>query len=235
MKKDKITKREMILYCVWKRYGDPKLINWNQSFSKFDVVVACYEEFRDEFGLDGYKDKYPDSNPIYSAIMGNKGTPGLKALNDNKYCFEPSMAEVLIRKILSKYENYMEVESSIVNDVPQSLRRILERLKNSEAYKKYLNKEIVTVDEAYRFWNLSAFSNSIELKRSHSMLEELFNFFNTSSNEENEIKLDGNVYTNLKEIKRFKEVHEKLLNDKKIKFQLDAMKQIKRKIVRKSR
>ena len=58
-----ISKSEMILLTAYD--------NWpSGEFTAEDLVVACWEKYPNAFGLQGYSDKYPDSNIIYRYIMG---------------------------------------------------------------------------------------------------------------------------------------------------------------------
>jgi len=46
-------------------------------FTAEDLVVAAWQQFPDTFGLQGYADKYPDSNRVLTNIMGStKGLAG---------------------------------------------------------------------------------------------------------------------------------------------------------------
>src|SRR5262245_43849117 len=44
------------------------------SFAAEDLVVAAWVRFPEAFGLQGYSEKYPDSNRILSKIMGKEST-----------------------------------------------------------------------------------------------------------------------------------------------------------------
>ena len=57
------TKHEKVLLSAFGRWPD-------DSFSAEDLVIACWKEFPEDFGLQGYEQLYPDSNIVYRYIMG---------------------------------------------------------------------------------------------------------------------------------------------------------------------
>ena len=57
------TKHEKILVSAFNKWQEDE-------FSAEDLVVACWREFPDDFGLQGYEQLYPDSNVVYRYIMG---------------------------------------------------------------------------------------------------------------------------------------------------------------------
>ena len=40
------------------------------TFTAEDLVIACWQAFPDDFGLQGYEQSYPDSSVVYRHIMG---------------------------------------------------------------------------------------------------------------------------------------------------------------------
>ncbi len=58
-----ISKSEMVLLAAYERWPDSE-------FTAEELVIACWQKYPDSFGLQGYSEKYPDSNIIYRHIMG---------------------------------------------------------------------------------------------------------------------------------------------------------------------
>jgi hypothetical protein len=64
---DELTTLKKVLIAAAMLDGD------QQTFTAEDVIVRAWQSFPESFGLNGYRDKHPDSNRVLAKLMGSVG------------------------------------------------------------------------------------------------------------------------------------------------------------------
>lgn len=135
------------------------------AFSAEELVVRCWKMFPEEFGLQGYSEVYPDSNRVFTKIMGKRS---------------PLRANGWLVKIASKRYRLTDagrVQAATLSEAPQqaasaerlggitrSAAVVLRRLVNSRVVEKYRSgEERFSFSDACEFWNISPRSNAGQL------------------------------------------------------------------------
>jgi hypothetical protein len=128
------------------------LADTQNDFSAEDLVVRAWELFPDQFGLQGFANKYPDSNRVFTKIMGAESAlrknGWLRKIGEKKYQLTPAgslKAEQIAGR--SSGERLATVDRSLI----VTLRRML----TSRAFAKYSAGELVTFSDVCSFWNIS--------------------------------------------------------------------------------
>ena len=132
------------------------------TFNAEDLVVRCWERFPDTFGLQGYADRYPDSNRILKKIMGGEGLRGkgwLRKVGEKKYrVTEVARQTVKARETPSQKETHRRAST-----ISRETIEILERIFNSRAIQKFRVRLPITFGDLSSFWNISPRSNAYHL------------------------------------------------------------------------
>src|SRR6266566_9360670 len=131
-------------------------------FTAEDLIVRCWERFPDTFGLQGYYQKFPDSNRVLTNIMGAKGLRGkgwLRKIGEKRY----QITEVGKRAELQLSGNARTGEAQRGASLTRETIEILERLLDSRALQKFRVGEDLTFGDLSSFWNISARSNAYQL------------------------------------------------------------------------
>ncbi len=150
-----LTVPEKILSCA------SELDSEKGTFTAEDLVVRCWECFPDTFGLQGYADKYPDSNRVLTNIMGMKGLRGkgwLRKVGEKRY----RLTEVG-RQANQVRGRPVEGDSFRAASLSRPTAEALERLVASRAFDKYRLKQELTFGDLCSFWNISPRSNAQQL------------------------------------------------------------------------
>jgi hypothetical protein len=151
-----LTVPEKILSCVL------DLDREKGTFAAEDLVVRCWERFPDTFGLQGYADKYPDSNRILTNIMGMKGLRGkgwLKKVGEKRYRVTEVGRQAAHGGAKSADPNSIRRAASLTRDTAS----VLGRLVGARAFDKYRLKQELTFGDLCSFWNISPRSNAHQL------------------------------------------------------------------------
>lgn len=167
--KDDLTVPEKILVAAL------KLRETKKSFSAEDLVVQAWELFPDTFGLSGYTDRYPDSNRIFTQIMGTKGLRGkgwLRKIGEKRYSLSGkglSDGDVILSTSTSVEANKGTVsQRELKREVFNQLDRLLSTI---AAQKALAGEEDISFTEASAFWDISARSNANTLTHKFADLE----------------------------------------------------------------
>ncbi len=131
------------------------------TFTAEDLVVRCWQRFPQTFGLQGYADKYPDSNRVLTNIMGGKGLRGkgwLRKVGEKRY----RVTEVG-RQVIAQKGSDVEAKPERRAALARPAAEILERLLSSRALQKFRLREQLTFGDLSSFWNVSARSNAYQL------------------------------------------------------------------------
>lgn len=133
-----------------------------RSFSAEDLVVRCWELYPDHFGLQGYAQKYPDSNRVLTKIMGAKG--GLRGrgwitkTGSKRY----RLTEVGAIRAKELKGDAVGSETGRFANLHRSLVAALRRMLDSSARTKFESGQRLTFSDACGFWNISSRSTATQ-------------------------------------------------------------------------
>jgi hypothetical protein len=130
------------------------------TFSAEDLVVKAWELFPDRFGLQGYSERYPDSNRVLTKIMGASSPLKTKAWIERVGTKRYRLSHVgrLAAEDLSQVGSERRLAA-----LPRPFVLTIRRMLNSTAYAKFLASESPTFSDAAAFWNISARSTANQL------------------------------------------------------------------------
>ena len=141
------TKHEKILLSAFKLWPD-------DSFSAEDLVVACWKEFPEDFGLQGYEQLYPDSNIVYRYIMGQssivKKHKWLLQTQSKTYRLSTQGVSHALTLLGDRQPG---VDSQRLR-IKRAREAVLARLLLSRAWTKYQTGEEIVFREACSFWGI---------------------------------------------------------------------------------
>ena len=151
-----LTVPEKILVCA-KELADEK-----GTFTAEDLVVRCWEKFSDTFGLQGYANRFPDSNRVLTNIMGGKGLRGkgwLRKVGEKRY---------QITEVGKQAASHIDMSGQGCGPLrgaflTREAIEILSRLMDSRALQRFRLGEDLTFSDLCSFWNVSARSNAYQL------------------------------------------------------------------------
>lgn len=132
------------------------------TFTAEDLVVRCWQRFPDTFGLQGYAEKYPDSNRILTNIMGTKGLRGkgwLRKVGEKRY----RVTETGKHAYAVNAGSDNPAERRRAAGLDRSVVEILERVFKSRALQKFRIKQQLNFGDLSAFWNVSPRSNAYQL------------------------------------------------------------------------
>ncbi|GIT86160.1 hypothetical protein [Roseobacter sp. OBYS 0001] len=146
-----------------------------KSFSAEDLVVCAWRLYPDTFGLSGYTDKYPDSNRVFTQIMGTKGLRGkgwLRKIGEKRYSLSGkglSDGELILERAGTSAQQTSSVSQ---RDLKREVFNRLDRLLATNAARKGLEgDQNISFTEASAFWDVSARSNANTLTHKFADLE----------------------------------------------------------------
>ena len=159
------TKHEKILMSAFGRWPE-------ESFSAEDLVVACWSEFPEDFGLQGYERMYPDSNIVYRYIMGQASIVKKHKwlLRTGSKTYQLSIQGVSHALTLVK-GNQSSAEDQRVR-IERVREAVLSRMLRSRAWRKHANGEEIVFREACAFWGIIPRSSNEEYRFARKELED---------------------------------------------------------------
>ncbi|MGA2623156.1 MAG: hypothetical protein ABSF91_04820 [Bacteroidota bacterium] len=148
--------------------------NHKTPFSAEDLVIAAWKKFPDAFGLEGHGDEYPDSNRVFTKIMGDKGLRGRGwLLKVGEKLYQLSEAGKLYAESITEEENAPPSRSSL----DRKQKDMIQHLLQSKAMQKVKNQgydDVIFVD-ACSFWDISPRSTRNTLTARLTSTESLIN------------------------------------------------------------
>jgi len=145
-----ISKSEMVLLAAYERWP-------NSEFTAEKLVIACWQKYPDSFGLQGYSDKYPDSNIVYRHIMGKdsivKKQRWLSQKGQKCYILTPAGVNHAL-KISGTTGDKAELQQ---HRIERFYEQILFRVFTGPAWNKFKNGQIeeLTFTDACGFWSIN--------------------------------------------------------------------------------
>ena len=151
MSSDKtISKSEMVLLAAYERWPD-------KEFTSEELVIACWQKYPESFGLQGYSDKYPDSNIVYRHIMGKgsivKKQRWLSQKGQKRYAVTPAGVNHALR-LQGATNNRPELQRYRID---RFYEQILLRVFTGTAWTKFRRGQIeeLTFTDACAFWSIN--------------------------------------------------------------------------------
>ena len=203
-----VTKKEKVLISAFKRWPE-------EPFTAEDLVVACWTDFPDDFGLQGYQQSYPDANVVYRHIMGQGSIVKKQKwlLQTERKTYRISMQGIAHALML--------VEDSPGDGNAQRLRidrsreGVLVRMLRSRAWHKYQTGDPVVFREACAFWGIIPRSANDEYRFARKELEDSL----TAAQERiiqyqgiGRLILDGNVSVHAEDLLALRQLDDHLVD-----------------------
>lgn len=142
-------------------------------FSAEDLVVRAWRLFPDTFGLAGYADEhgdlmYPDSNRVFSEIMGTKPVRKRGLLEKvGRKQYRLTHSGISLAELLSSRQGQAPEKTGL----GRAARLDLQRLMGTRAFQKFTNgqRDRITFYDACAFWGISPRSSAMNLaaRREH--------------------------------------------------------------------
>jgi hypothetical protein len=195
--------------------------NGQVTFTAEDLAIAAWNKFPDSFGMEGHS-KYPDSNRVYTKLMGKKGLVGrgwLVKVGEKRY--QLSEAGKIMAKALG---STIAPTSGLRAVLSRDQKLILEKLLSSRVVIKLKAGELESVGfhDACSFWDISSRSNASNLQARLQTVEYVIETANKAISEWGEITLtQGGSPIGTHEIEVLRETNRKLLE--KFKNDLDII------------
>jgi hypothetical protein len=144
------------------------------SFTAEELAIAAWKKFPDSFGMEGHP-KYPDSNRVYTKLMGKKGLVGrgwLVKVGGKRYQLTET-GRVIVKALGNASGPITGLRASLSRD--QKL--ILEKLLSSRVVMKLKNSGVESVGfhDACSFWDISPRSNASTLQARLQTVESVIN------------------------------------------------------------
>jgi hypothetical protein len=142
------------------------LTDRNRSFSAEDLVVRAWEIFPDKFGLQGYSEKFPDSNRVLTKLMGASGRlrkDGLiERIGEKRYRLTPAGMHASA-ELTSRATGDGGDETRRLAQISREFLPILRRLITSPAFRKFRHREALSFSDVAALLNISARSTANQL------------------------------------------------------------------------
>lgn len=212
-----ISKSEMVLLAAYDKWPESE-------FTAEELVVACWQQYSDSFGLQGYSHKYPDANIVYRHIMGKssivKKQRWLSQKSQKRYALTPAGINHAL-KIRGIDSQRAEIQQ---HRIDRFYEQVLLRVLNGSAWNKFKNNQIndLTFTDACGFWSINPRSSGEQYKAARRDLAEAISTVKRHLDEGNsEITLASRVSVSLKDLNNL-EILEKEL-DTRFKDQLNLI------------
>ena len=158
------TKHEKVLVSAFNRWQEGE-------FSAEDLVVACWREFPDDFGLQGYEQLYPDSNMVYRYIMGQSSIVKKHNWMHQTRRKTYRLSTQGVSHALTLVGDGDQAGESRVR-IDRAREAVLTRLLRSRALMKSRTGDEVVFREACAFWGIVPRSASEEYRFARRELED---------------------------------------------------------------
>ena len=212
-----ISKSEMVLLAAYDKWPESE-------FTAEELVVACWQQYPDSFGLQGYSHKYPDANIVYRHIMGKssivKKQRWLSQKSQKRYALTPAGTNHVL-KIRGIDSQRAEIQQ---HRIDRFYEQVLLRVLNGSAWNKFKNNQIndLTFTDACGFWSISPRYSGEQYKAARHDLAEAISTVKRHLDEGNsEITLASRVSVSLKDLNNLETLEKEL--DTRFKDQLNLI------------
>jgi hypothetical protein len=185
--------------------------DFEAAFTAEDLAVAAWRRFPDSFGMEG-RPEYPDSNRVYTKLMGMKGLVGrgwLVKVSEKRY--QLSEAGKIKAKALSTPGTSGTGLRAVLN---RDQKRILEKLLSSRVVTKLKGSDPETLGfhDACSFWDISPRSSASVLHARLGTVEAVIETAEKAIREQGNLALSqGGTPIGIDEIKTLIKAHRTLL------------------------
>jgi len=181
------------------------------AFTAEELAIAAWRKFPDSFGMEGYP-KYPDSNRVYTKLMGRKGLVGrgwLMKVGEKRYQLtEPG--KVIVKALGDAGRSNSGLRASL----NRGQKLILEKLLSSRAVTKVRTGEVESIGfhDACSFWDISPRSNASTLQARLRTVESVIDAVQEAVSQGVEIKLtQGASLIGMRDVELMREANRVLL------------------------
>lgn len=185
--------------------------NGHSPFTAEDMVVAAWKNFPDSFALEGYP-QYPDSNRVYTKLMGRRGLAGrgwLVKVSQKRY--QLSEAGRINAKSLG---TGIGLDAASRAALSRDQKRLLAKLLSSRAVAKVgaNGVEGLGFHDACSFWDVSSRSNASILRARLQSVEAILDAAEIALREHGELALvQGDRSVGAGEVETLRRTHQILL------------------------
>jgi len=186
-------------------------VNGQVAFTAEELAIATWKRFPDSFGMEGHP-QYPDSNRVYTKLMGRKGLVGrgwLMKVGEKRY--QLSEAGRVMAKALG---NASGSSTGLRAALSRNQKLILQKLLSSRVVTKLKTSgaESVGFHDACSFWDISPRSNASTLQARLQTVESIINAAREVSSQGIEITLtQSGLVIGTNEIELLRETNRMLL------------------------
>ncbi len=191
-------------------------------FTAEDLAIAAWKKFPGSFGMEGHP-QHPDSNRVYTKLMGKKGLAGrgwLVKVSDKRY--QLSEAGRIMAKTLGASDSPQVASRALLS---RDQKRLLERLMYSKAVEKVQKDaaDSLGFHDACSFWDISSRSNASTLQARLSTVEAILDNTAKAILDHGEVALtQGGRVIGPGDVETLKNTHQMLLT--RFKDELDVIK-----------
>lgn len=162
-----ISKSEMVLIAAYEKWPASE-------FTAEELVVACWQKYPDAFGLQGYSDKYPDSNVVYRYIMGKDSI-----VKKQRWVSQKGQKRYILT--IAGINHALKIRGAMGYEAETQRRRIdrfyeqlLVRVFTGPAWNKFINGQAgeLTFTDACGFWSINPRSSGEQYRSARRDLTE---------------------------------------------------------------
>ena len=128
-------------------------------FTAEDLVVACWKQYPEDFGLQGYQNDHPDSNTVYRYIMGQrsivKKDKWLHQVGSKLYRVSTKGAQHAVELVDSSDASPDALLDHRIR-IDRARETVLSRLISTRAWSKWQSGDEIVFREACAFWGITA-------------------------------------------------------------------------------
>ncbi len=198
-------------------------VSGQPAFTAEELAIRAWKKFPDSFGMEGHPE-HPDSNRVYTKLMGKKGLVGrgwLMKVGEKRY--QLSEAGKIRSKALSTPSMSSTGLRAVLN---RDQKRILEKLLSSRVIVKMKGDESESVrfHDACSFWDISPRSSASVLQARLGTVEAVIETADKAIREQGDLALSqGGSPIDIGAIETLRRAHRILLE--KFKGDLDVIRQ----------
>ena len=212
-----ISKAEMVLLAAYEKWPDSE-------FTAEELVVACWQKYPDSFGLQGYSDKYPDSNIVYRHIMGRdsivRKQRWLSQKSQKRYALTPAGINHAL-KIMGTVDLITVMQHQRID---RFYEQLLLRVLTGTAWNKFKSGQIeeLTFTDACGFWSINPRSSGEQLRSARRDLAKAMSVVSEHLDEGNgDVTLASRIKVSRDDLEQLQILEKEL--DTRFKDQLDII------------
>jgi len=182
-------------------------------FTAEALIVKAWELDKHLFGLQGYADKYPDSNRVLTNIMGSKGLKAkgwIERVGEKRYQLTATGSRMALRLVGSDAGS-----ATRAGALGRKQVLVVQRMVNSPAFKKTTNAgpQGIIFRDACNFWGISSYSNASTLRNQFTDIREVLEELEKAISQSTTgviVLPDMKVFLDKERVRAIRETHETL-------------------------